>query len=337
MIDLHTHVLPGVDDGPPTLDLAVELARLAAGSGVKTIVATPHVSPRYRRTSAEISAAVEVLRAALRSEGVDVAIVPGAEVDLITALDLDDAELTALRLGGGPHLLVESPLSAGAGDFDPMLADIRRRGHQVVLAHPERCPAFQHAPERIERLVEQGFLCSITAGSIGGRFGGTVRRFTLELIARGWVHNVSSDMHDAVRRRRDCSTTSRPRNASCRIGRPERLVHAGRPGGDPRRRTTRPAAGPAAAAAALVATRQARLDGSGAAVRLVAVVVGLRAAAQPVGDDPEHRCVEALELGGQPSRGVTGGGAEPADDQHAVDAPDQRDQRPTPTAAAACR
>lgn len=200
MIDLHTHVLPGVDDGPPTLDLAVELARAAASSGVKTIVATPHVSPRYRRTAADISAAVEVLRAALRSEGVDVAIVPGAEVDLITALELDDAELTALRLGGGPHLLVESPLSAGAGDFDPMLADVRRRGHQVVLAHPERCPAFQHAPERVERLVEQGFLCSITAGSIAGRFGRTVRSFTLDLLARGWVHNVSSDMHDLVRR-----------------------------------------------------------------------------------------------------------------------------------------
>lgn len=200
MIDLHTHVLAGVDDGPPTLGAAVDLARSAASSGVQTIVATPHVSPRYRRTSAEITAAAEALRTALHAQGVDVAIVTGAEVDLTMALDLDDSELTALRLGGGPHLLVESPLSAGAGDFDPMLADIRRRGHQVVLAHPERCPAFQQSPKRIERLVEQGFLCSITAGSIAGRFGRTVRRFTLELLARGWVHNVSSDMHDAVRR-----------------------------------------------------------------------------------------------------------------------------------------
>jgi protein-tyrosine phosphatase len=200
VIDLHTHVLAGIDDGPPTLELAVELARTAASAGVKTIVATPHVSHRYPCRSAQISEAVDALRAALHAEGVDVAIVGGAEVDLTMALDLDDAELTALRLGGGPHLLVESPLSAGAGDFDPMLADVRRRGHQVVLAHPERCPAFQHAPERVERLVEQGFLCSITAGSIAGRFGSTVRRFTLELLARGWVHDVSSDMHDAVRR-----------------------------------------------------------------------------------------------------------------------------------------
>ena len=69
-----------------------------------------------------------------------------------------------------------------------------------MLAHPERCPAFQQSPERVQRLVEQGFLCSITAGSIAGRFGGTVQRFTLELIARGWVHNISSDMHDTLRR-----------------------------------------------------------------------------------------------------------------------------------------
>jgi protein-tyrosine phosphatase len=200
VIDLHTHVLPGLDDGPPTIELALEMARTASGSGVRTIVATPHVSQRYRCTSADIAEAVDALRAALDCAGIDVAIAAGAEVELSTALDLDNAELTALRLGGGHHLLVESPLSAGAGDFDPMLADIRRRGHQVVLAHPERCPAFQRAPERVERLVEQGFLCSITAGSVAGRFGGTVRGFTLELLARGWVHNISSDMHDVVRR-----------------------------------------------------------------------------------------------------------------------------------------
>lgn len=194
MIDLHTHVLPGLDDGARSIEAGVEMIRASSAVGISTIVATPHVSLRYPRTPDEIAIAIASLDDAVRAEGIDVTIVPGAEVELTLALDLADSALAALRLGGGPYLLVESPLSPGAGDFDPMLADVRRRGNQIVLAHPERCPAFRREPDRLERLVEQGFLCSITAGSIAGRFGAPVRQFSLEMIRRGWVHNVSSDM-----------------------------------------------------------------------------------------------------------------------------------------------
>jgi protein-tyrosine phosphatase len=200
VIDLHTHVLPGLDDGPPTLDAAVELAHAVADSGVKTVVATPHVSFDYPRTQPEIAAAADQLRAALREAGIELEVVTGAEVELSYVFDRDDSELTALHLGGGPYLLVESPLSAAAGDFDPMLLTLQVRGHRVVLAHPERCPAFMRRPERLEKLVEAGMLCSITAGSMAGRFGRTVRRFTLDLLRRGLVHDVSSDTHDLVRR-----------------------------------------------------------------------------------------------------------------------------------------
>lgn len=200
MIDLHTHVLPGLDDGPPTLEQAVELAQAVADSGVKTVVATPHVSFEYPRTKLEIDAAAEVLRAGLRDAGITLEVATGAEVELAYGFDRDDEELAALHLNRGPYLLVESPLSPAAGDFDPMLMTLQVRGHHVVLAHPERCPAFMRQPERLERLVGTGMLCSITASSMSGRFGNTVRRFTLDLLRRGLVHNVSSDTHDLVRR-----------------------------------------------------------------------------------------------------------------------------------------
>lgn len=200
MIDLHTHILPGLDDGPSTTEQAVALARTVADGGVTTAVATPHVSFDYPRTPAEIEAAADRIRAALLASEIELEIITGAEVELAYVFDRNDDELARLHLGGGPYLLVESPLSPAAGDFDPMLLTLQVRGHRVVLAHPERCPAFQRHPERLERLVGAGMLCSITAGSMSGRFGNTVRRFTLDLFHRGLVHNISSDTHDTVRR-----------------------------------------------------------------------------------------------------------------------------------------
>ncbi|HYF24757.1 MAG TPA: CpsB/CapC family capsule biosynthesis tyrosine phosphatase, partial [Baekduia sp.] len=131
LIDLHTHVLPGIDDGPATVEEAVDLARAIADSGVSTVVATPHVSFEYRTTPAQILEARDALRDALDAAGIALELVTGAEVDLSYGIDLDDDALAELRLAGGPFLLVESPLSPAAGDFDPMLLGLQNRGHRV--------------------------------------------------------------------------------------------------------------------------------------------------------------------------------------------------------------
>ena len=125
---------------------------------------------------------------------------PGGEIAIWRLVDLDDAALRALALAGGPYLLVESPFSPVVGDFEPMVLDLHARGHRVLLAHPERCPAFQRDPERLERLAGAGVLVQLTAGSMAGAFGTTVRRFTAALLREGLVHVVASDAHDAVRR-----------------------------------------------------------------------------------------------------------------------------------------
>jgi protein-tyrosine phosphatase len=113
------------------------------------------------------------------------------------ASDLSDEELAALRLGGGPYLLVECPYSPRSPGFDGILSEIADRGHKIVLAHPERCPAFQRDPARLHSLVEAGMLTSLTAGAFTGRFGRGVGRFARQLLEGGFVHDIASDGHGA--------------------------------------------------------------------------------------------------------------------------------------------
>ncbi len=200
MIDLHSHVLSGIDDGPDTIEGSVELARAASAAGVRTLVATPHVSWHYQNASDTISALVSQLNARLQDEQVDLEIVTGGEIAMTRIAALEPAELSQLGLGGGAWLLVEPPFTPVATGLDAIVLDLVHSGRRVLLAHPERCPALQRDPEMLRALVGAGVLTSITAGSLVGRFGGEVRRFALELVREGLVHNVASDAHDTTRR-----------------------------------------------------------------------------------------------------------------------------------------
>jgi protein-tyrosine phosphatase len=200
MIDLHSHILPGIDDGPPTLEGSLELARFAVAEGTRTILATPHINDDPSIDAARVAAGLEVLRPALAAAEIPLDVLPGGEIAMWRLGDLDDAALRTLALGGGPYLLVESPFSPAIGAFEPLVLDLLERGHRVLLAHPERCPAFHRDPERLESLVEAGALVQITAGSMTGGFGSTVRRFTIGMLRNGVVHVVASDSHDAVKR-----------------------------------------------------------------------------------------------------------------------------------------
>jgi protein-tyrosine phosphatase len=200
VIDLHCHVLAGIDDGPETIAGSLALARAAAELGTHTIVATPHVSFRYPNDSATIERLVRETNAAFVDAGLALKVLAGAEIAMSQAADLAPAELAALRLGGGPWLLIECPFTSVAIGLDTLIVELEEEGHRVVLAHPERCPAFHRDPAMLESLVHGGVLTSITAGSLVGRFGGAVKRFALELVEAEMVHNVASDAHDPERR-----------------------------------------------------------------------------------------------------------------------------------------
>jgi protein-tyrosine phosphatase len=189
-----------MDDGPNDLEESLEMARSALGDGIETVVATPHVNVRYGVEPESIRSAVGELNAELEREGLPLSVLGGAEIAFSRIPGLDDQQLRELCLGRSTYALLESPYNAAGALVEEAVFSLKVRGFRPVLAHPERCPEFQRDVARLERLVEGGVACSISAGSIRGQFGEPVKRFAFQLLRRGLVHNVSTDAHSSVRR-----------------------------------------------------------------------------------------------------------------------------------------
>jgi protein-tyrosine phosphatase len=127
-------------------------------------------------------------------------LVRGGELAPSRLVELDEATLGELSLGGGPYLLVECPFSPISAELEPIVFELHQSGWRVLLAHPERSAAFHRAPDRLARLVDGGCLVQVTAGSLVGQFGETARRYSVALLRDGLVHVLASDAHDAIDR-----------------------------------------------------------------------------------------------------------------------------------------
>jgi protein-tyrosine phosphatase len=199
VIDLHCHILAGLDDGPADLAASISMARAHADAGVRRVIATPHVTRSTPNDAPGIARAVAQLESALTEEAIPLHVARGAEIGLARAIELDDRDLDALALAGGPWKLVEAPLRARettAADF----RGLQRRGHHILIAHPERSPAFQRDRAALAGLVAAGALVQVTAGALVGRFGEPVQHVARDFVHRGLVHVVASDAHDTTRR-----------------------------------------------------------------------------------------------------------------------------------------
>lgn len=205
MIDLHAHLLPGIDDGPPALAESVQMARAAVAAGTTTMAATPHIDRGFGVDPRGVAPAAHDIQEALREAGVALDVVPGGELALDRAGDLDDDELAAIRLGGGPYLLAECPLTPHAGPIEAQVGALALRGFKILLAHPERSPALQRDPSRLRDLVEHDALCSVTAGAFTGQFGRPAKSMAQAMLREGLIHSIDSDAHDPVRRSPDLS------------------------------------------------------------------------------------------------------------------------------------
>ncbi len=203
MIDLHAHILPGVDDGVKTEDESVEFARAAAADGIRTLVATPHCKDGFfENDRGSVLAAVARLRARLAGEGVPLEVVPGAEVHLAPDLPARVRDGRAPTLGdNGRTLLLELSLSQYPVDLENLVFRLRLAGILTVFAHPERIRYFQEDVRRYEAVVKLGAFGQITAGSVLGGFGREVKEFGDDLLRRRLVHVVASDSHDLRGRR----------------------------------------------------------------------------------------------------------------------------------------
>ena len=196
MIDLHCHILPGIDDGPDDMAGTLAMAREHVARGTTTVVATPHVGWDYPNSAEVIAAGVLEVNAALQAEGIPLEVLPGAEVALTRAVDMSAEQLGALRLGGSPWLLLEAPISVDAPGIDGLVGIVQSRGVRVLLAHPERCASFHTDPDLLARLIAGGCLAQVTAGALTGFFGRTVQAAARRYVDAGLVHVVASDSHD---------------------------------------------------------------------------------------------------------------------------------------------
>jgi protein-tyrosine phosphatase len=195
MIDLHTHVLSGIDDGPDDTVGSMAMAHVAARRGTRTLVATPHVRDDHPRVlPQEIRERARTLNRLVREYGIDVFIVPGAEVALANAVQMSDEDLNLVTLGGnGRDLLIETPYGTVPTVFESLIESLTGRGFRVTLAHPELSPTFQHDPDRLGALADSGILVQLTAGSLTHRSAS--RRLALNALERGWVSVLASDAH----------------------------------------------------------------------------------------------------------------------------------------------
>jgi len=201
MLDLHCHLLPGIDDGALDLDMALEMARMAVADGIGTVACTPHIYPgMYDNDRDGIRAAIASLQAELASRDIHLQLVEGADVHL----DLD--LVAGLRAGRVPtlansrYLLLEPPHHVAPPRFEESVFQLMVAGYVPVITHPERLSWIEGQYPVFERLVKGGVWMQLTAGSLTGRFGKRPRYWAERMLDERLVHILATDAHHPRRR-----------------------------------------------------------------------------------------------------------------------------------------
>lgn len=197
MIDIHTHILPGIDDGPKTLEEAIEIARQASDEGVKVIVATPHVlEVPSEKDWQRVTDTFNCLRRTILSQKINIDIVLGAELFISPNFPKAVKQNKALTINSGnKYVLLELPMQEIPFFTEQCIFEFLAQGIVPIIAHPERCLEVQKNTVRIHTLVKKGALTQINAGSLMGRYGKSVQKTAKTLFARNLIHLIGSDTH----------------------------------------------------------------------------------------------------------------------------------------------
>ncbi len=204
MIDLHNHLLPGIDDGAPDLNTALQLAKIAVADGTTHLVCTPHIHPgRYENTPETINQALAIFQAGLLEHNIPLKVAAAAEVRFGMELMIGVKSKSIPFLGqwqGKDVLLLEFPhgeIPFGAERLTSWLLQ-----HNVIpmIAHPERNKGLMREPGKLKPFIEQGCLLQVTAGSVAGHFGEVAQDLAIELLEKNWVTILASDAHNIEHR-----------------------------------------------------------------------------------------------------------------------------------------
>ena len=201
MIDLHCHLLHGIDDGPSDLATSLEMARMAVADGITITACTPHIQMGvYDNRPAAIRAHTAFLQAALDQAGIGLKLVTGADVhirpDFVTAIRND----SVLTLNNSRYVLFEPPHHVAPPRMEDILFELLAAGYVPILTHPERLTWLGPAYGRLDRLVRSGMWIQLTAGSLTGGFGKAPQDLALKMLHDGLVHIIATDAHSLHRR-----------------------------------------------------------------------------------------------------------------------------------------
>jgi protein-tyrosine phosphatase len=197
VIDIHCHILPGIDDGPTDLESSLEMARAAVAAGITTVVATPHLRADFPQVKIdEIADRVDALAAALAEQEIALELVPGGEVGLTWALEADADALQRASYGQhGRDILIETP-TVGGSLLPALLGQVAARGYRVILAHPERLAELGRNPDLIDRLIERDIRLQVNAdGLVANPRKSPIAKAAQSFCRAGLVTVVASDAH----------------------------------------------------------------------------------------------------------------------------------------------
>ncbi len=202
MIDLHNHMLPGIDDGSRDWEQSLEMAWLAVDDGIEGVVCTPHWGYSfYKSARSDILRTYQLFREKLEDRKIPLKIYPGAELHFHQDIPRRIWDETALTLNDtGRYALIELPHESLPENTERLLGSLLYQKVIPVISHPERNAGFLRNPRRLLKLIEMGALAQITASSLLGRFGGEVQKFTVFLLEHRMAHVLATDAHGSQTR-----------------------------------------------------------------------------------------------------------------------------------------
>lgn len=201
MIDIHCHILPGIDDGAATIEDSVAMARAAVQEGITTIIATPHhKNNKFSNPKSSILTKVNDLNTVLKQENIPLTILPGQEVRIYGEVLEDYYKEEILTLNHTKYLFIEFPSSSVPRYAERLLYELQTEGIIPIIVHPERNKELQEKPDLLYQFVKNGALTQVTASSVAGYFGKNVKKFSEQLIESNLTHFLASDAHNVHNR-----------------------------------------------------------------------------------------------------------------------------------------